>query len=740
MARTPRLFRVAAFLGALSTVPVPVALATCVPGGYYGASLFLPTGPAPLFFVVADFDADGLDDVAVTNSNATGAGTASVAVMLGNGAGAFGAVATYAAGARPYGLTSGDFDGNGALDLAAANWQGQTVHILLGVVEAGEPTGAFVPGPIVPAGGQPFQIVAADFDEDGILDLATALNDRSQVAVLRGLGAAGVGNGNFAAPVTYGLSDPSRAIATADVNGDDILDLVASEYLDGTVAVLRGQGAGGVGNGLFGAATHTPAGPEPVDIRIVDYDEDGLPDLAVANGTSGGVRLLRGAGNGNFTPTITLASGNTSSAVVVDVDQDGVLDVVAAETALPVGRRIHVFKGVDGPDAGNGPESFTPTTPVGVGFEPYQVAVASTNGDAYPDLLVSLYTSNEIVILPGGCVAAPPDPRRPRIADVRDVPADQGGRVYLTWTRSTQDVATGTVNQYRVWRRIPAPPDGATVVGSEAAADATAILARSEAGPGGELLVTFWEPLATLPAQRLEGYGYTAATTEDSTKANPVTTAFFVSALTSNIDVFYSSEIDSGASIDNLAPGAPIHFRFEPGAGETVRLAWSPNGEPDLAGYAVYRSPTAVFDPPFSQRVTTLPDTVYDLGIAEPDAYYHLTALDWNLNEGPPSLALAGGTVDAGDAPARLALAWAGAHPVRGGAVRLAVELPGDGAARLEVFDVAGRRVLARTLDAAGAGRQIVRLDAERPLASGTYWARLTHRGVETGVKLVVVD
>jgi hypothetical protein len=75
----------------------------------------------------------------------------------------------------------------------------------------------------------------------------------------------------------------------------------------------------------------------------------------------------------------------------------------------------------------------------------------------------------------------------------------------------------------------------------------------------GLTMVEYWEALATLPAQRLEGYGYTAATTQDSMLSGNPFTAFFISALTNNIDVFYSSNVDSAAAIRSTIcrPSAP---------------------------------------------------------------------------------------------------------------------------------------------------------------------------------------
>jgi hypothetical protein len=65
---------------------------------------------------------------------------------------------------------------------------------------------------------------------------------------------------------------PRRGSRTADFNGDGILDLVATENAAGSIAVRLGNGAGGVGNGTFGGATHYGAGPEPFDFAVDDFN------------------------------------------------------------------------------------------------------------------------------------------------------------------------------------------------------------------------------------------------------------------------------------------------------------------------------------------------------------------------------------------------------------------------------------------------------------------------------------
>ena len=315
----------------------------------------------------------------------------------------------------------------------------------------------------------------------------------------------------------------------------------------------------------------------------------------------------RASGDGSFSTVVTLPSGNTSCAAAFDVNADGVADVVAGESGGTAIRRLHVYLGLGAGEVGDG--TYFEGAVITMPSPPYRMLVADLNGDAYPELLVSEFQAGQIDLLRGGCSGSLPDGRAPHLTDVRDVPADEGGRVYLTWLRSSLDVSGGPVQSYRVWRRIP--DAAATTSLAATAAPAPERMERIETGPRGELLVTYWENLATLAAERLEGYGYTAATPADSTSRNPVQSAFFVTAATANIDVFYPSNVDSGASIDNLPPHGPAHLRAGESGATSRTIVWSPNSEPDLAAYRLERSASPVFSPGEVVVLATQPDTEY---------------------------------------------------------------------------------------------------------------------------------
>jgi len=137
----------------------------------------------------------------------------------GVGDGTFGPPVAFAAGVGRSGLTSGDFNEYGNVDLAVGNIgnlaaaDSGSVSILIGHGD-----GTFAAPTNFPAGINPFNAVTGDFDQDGILDLAVPSNGTNAVFVLRGHGSGGVGDGTFARPASYAIDNLSTGIATGDFN------------------------------------------------------------------------------------------------------------------------------------------------------------------------------------------------------------------------------------------------------------------------------------------------------------------------------------------------------------------------------------------------------------------------------------------------------------------------------------------------------------------------------------------
>ena len=476
-----------AFLGTLLACP---SFGAVCPSGSALFSLGVPisVGADPVGIVSGDFNHDGKPDVAVAISHLnSGIQGGQVRIMLGNGDGTFTSGQLATAGSTPLGLTTGDFNHDGITDLAVTNYGSGSVAILLGNGAAGAGDGTFGAPTLYNCGSNPHQICTGDFNGDGILDLAVANNGGASrsISVLMGKGAGGIGNGQFDTKVDYPLLGLPVGILTRDVDQDGKLDLLATEDTNGTLAFYRGKG-----DGTFFTATHLPAGTTPYALDMADLNGDGIPDIIVANSNSGGINVLLNGGPSGIVSNTNYLVGNVGNVHVADMNGDGFPDIVYTTSISPV---LGVLLG-----SANGGFTPGPTMPSG-GFSVY-FTLADMDFDGHPDVTVSLYTSGVMSYFRGGCTATPPDPNLPRITSVRDVPNDQGGRVFVTWTRSALDGTGGAVNAYRVWRRIPAAAAQARL----ARAPGSLRVVREQRPDGSEAIV-YWEAAAVLPAQRLAG-------------------------------------------------------------------------------------------------------------------------------------------------------------------------------------------------------------------------------------------
>jgi hypothetical protein len=127
-----------------------------------------------------------------------------------------------------YSVIAADFNGDGKLDLAAANNGDNTVSVLLGNGD-----GTFQTQVRYPTPSGPHSLIAADFNGDGKLDLAVANENASSASILLGNG-----DGTFQAHADYPTGSGAISPATGDFNGDGRIDLAIADYNQNTVSVL----------------------------------------------------------------------------------------------------------------------------------------------------------------------------------------------------------------------------------------------------------------------------------------------------------------------------------------------------------------------------------------------------------------------------------------------------------------------------------------------------------------------
>jgi hypothetical protein len=272
-----------------------------------------PTGNGPLSIAVGDFDGDGSPDLATANVE-----DESVSVLIGDGAGEFGANVDYEIGRSPRAVAVGDVDGDGDADLVTANPASSTASVLLG-----DGAGGFAEKEDYSTGTGPVAIAVEDVDGDGTDDVATANAGAGTVSVLLA-----DGTGRFAAHVDCPTGASPNDLAVGDLDSDGRADVVTanSAYPVNTVSVLFGDGTGG-----FAERRDVATDWGPRTVAVADLDGDGKADLATANATADTASVLLGDSEGGSAPRRDLATRDLPLDIAVgDVDGDGRADLATA--------------------------------------------------------------------------------------------------------------------------------------------------------------------------------------------------------------------------------------------------------------------------------------------------------------------------------------------------------------------------------------------------------------------------
>jgi hypothetical protein len=386
------------------------ALVVCGQAGDAGAAL-LKNRPADL--VVEDLNGDDKPDLAVANE-----GSNSVSVFLNDGSGLPSAPDATLLGTtsnklrRPKGITAGDFNNDGYVDLAATNYRGSSVSIFLN-----DGTGHFTGPTNIAVAASPLGIATARFRTGSAnLDLVVVTKTASasgQVGLLLGRG-----DGTFAVqtPVVAGRKPKRVAVgdfgtASQPLTRDGVPDVAVTLNGEAKVAILYGDGNGGLSSTPVKYTVDTG----PLGIVAADVNNDNCLDLATVNHDAtraNTVDVLIGCdtvNNASFNGAQQVSSGSlggradTTAVTAVDFNNDGKLDIAAVDTGSSGTSNDRLVLLQNNIDLVNYPRSARFLAPVycAVGDKPMSVVTADFNQDGFADFAVANRSSDNISIMNG---------------------------------------------------------------------------------------------------------------------------------------------------------------------------------------------------------------------------------------------------------------------------------------------------------------------------------------------------
>jgi len=361
-----RVVGAALFAGGLLVVPLASAAT-------FGRSAEIPLVRAPNAMVEMDATQDGVQDLVLANAN----GRPTLTVLPGRGDGSFGMPINVGVGLAAQSIALGDFDNDGTDDVAVAgNGEIATYSDAGGTLSR---SGLFnVPDVTT--------VTAGDLDQDGNVDLVAASASQAILSVFRG-----TGEGTFLPRQVYATDGPTTSILIADLDGDDLPDVVTGGSALTELINL--------GDGTLGAPVSIPAGL--TDVRALaagDLDGDGDVDVAVASGQSI-VTVMLNFGVGDFRDFAIHGAGTTPTALGIGfVDDDDNLDIVAANRGTG---DASIFYGL-----GNG--RVQEETRVKVGKGPVDLALGDLSSDGVNDLVTANRAARSVTVLLNGADAPQP--------------------------------------------------------------------------------------------------------------------------------------------------------------------------------------------------------------------------------------------------------------------------------------------------------------------------------------------
>ena len=408
-------------------------------GSFSNDLLDIPAGNRPHFVALADFNGDGLLDMACTNLEGnnlsiirnTSATVITNETVMGYGIQpwSFASPVNYATGVAPYGVAIGDIDGDGKPDIALANSGGNTISLFRNTSTA--TTTTFAAKFDIVTGSNARSIAIGDINGDGKPDLAVANFGSNTISVLRNTATAGVINAaSFAAKIDIPTNLNPNTVCIGDMDGDERPDLVVS-HSSGTVSIIKQSAIQRIYLPVITSVV-PETGPVGTTVTITGWgfnaDKNnnsvymGATKATISSGTS--LQLVVTVSTGTtYENLVVTNTGNNLSAThtrpfhvtllggihfgarsnfsvgsfplamtLGDLDGDGKPDVATANNQA---NNISVLRNTSSPNT----VAFAAKTDIATGTNPTDISRVDLNGDGKPDLVVANTNGSTVSLL-----------------------------------------------------------------------------------------------------------------------------------------------------------------------------------------------------------------------------------------------------------------------------------------------------------------------------------------------------
>ena len=350
-------------------------------GGFEGEQIITTENLSPKFVHGVDIDNDGHMDILSAVGGTSGLNKVSWRKNDGNGN--FGTeqiITTEGSIAR--GLLVADINGDSIQDVVLASSQNVANRITW---YQNDGNGTFVTGKDITTtndyANEVQSIFAVDIDGDNDIDIITASYGDNEIGVFKNNGD---GLGFWRYTVLTNTANGVGSVYAADVNGDNIPDVLSASYADDQIAWYQNDGSGNVGT----KQVITDLAASARNVVAADLDGDGDMDVLSASGNDNKIAWYENDGSGNFGPQQVISNypetSNAEILHVVDFDKDGDLDVFGLGTQ---NTDIVWFEN-------NGTGNFVSRTIVSTsnGLSLRDVSTADLNEDGVLDVLVAKST------------------------------------------------------------------------------------------------------------------------------------------------------------------------------------------------------------------------------------------------------------------------------------------------------------------------------------------------------------